>query len=149
MRRERTKKLRDAFSLLAISLVVVAIVGVVLTAVLTAFKQLTWAVGLFITLRMLVALLLGGVLGLAIGLLVGRKQVILRSLLALILFASIVFVHLRVSNLLSEHTPAMSGTVAPIAGSLPDVGFLMGLVAGSNTFIHRRGKNGSADRFGE
>ena len=142
MKPERAKKLRAACSLLAISLVVVAIAGVALTGVLNAFKQMAWAVGLFIMLKMLVAILLGGVLGLAIGLLVGRKQVILFSLLALVLFITIVFVHVRVSNLLSAHTPAMSGAIAPIAESLRDVGFIIGVVAGSHHFIAARGKNG-------
>ena len=148
MKPERAKKLRAACSLLAISLVVVAIAGVALTGVLNAFKQMAWAVGLFIMLKMLVAILLGGVLGLAIGLLVGRKQVILFSFLALILVVSIVFVYIRVSDLLSEHTPAMSGAVAPIAESLRHVGFLVGLVAGSHHFIHARGRNISADKSG-
>lgn len=149
MKPEMAKKLRTAGSLLAISLVVAAIAGVFLTGVLTAFKQLAWSAGLFVTLRMLVAILLGGVLGLAIGLLIRRKKVVLRGLLVLILFVSIVFVHVHVSNLLSEYTPAMSGSIAPIAGSLPDVGFLVGLVAGSYHFIRRRGRTGSADRSGE
>lgn len=149
MKPESAKRLGAACSLVAISLIVVAIAGVVLTGVLSAFKQLTWAVGLFITLKMLVAVLLGGVLGLGIGLLVRRKRVVLSSLLALILFVLIVFVHVRVSNVLSEHMPAMSGSVAPIAGSLPDVGFLVGLVAGFHHFVRRGGKHGSLDRSGE
>jgi hypothetical protein len=148
MKRESVKKLRDACSLLAISLVVVSIASLALTGVLSVFEHMTWAVGLFITLKMLVAVLLGGVLGLAIGLLVGRKQVILFSLLALVLVVSIVFVYIRVSDLLTEHTPAMSGAVAPIAESLRHVGFLVGLVAGSHHFIHARGRHISADKSG-
>ncbi len=149
MRSERAEKLRATFSLLVTSLVVVSITGVILTGVLTAFKQMTWAVGLFITLKILIAMLLGGVLGLGIGLSVGRKQVILFSLFALALFVSIVLVYVRVSNLLSEHTPAMRGSVAPIAESLRDVGFIVGIVAGSHHFIAVRGKDHSADRSGE
>lgn len=146
MKPERAKKLRAAYSLLAVSLVVVAIAGVALTGVLSAFKQMTWAVGLFITLKMLVAVLFGGVLGLGIGLSVGRKQVILFSFLVLVLFVSTILVHFRVSNLLSEHTPAMRGSVAPIAESLRDVGFIVGVVAGSHHFIYGREKDDSLDK---
>lgn len=142
MKPERVKKLRAACSLLAVSLVVVAIAGVALTGVLTAFNQMTWAVGFFITLKILIAMLLGGVVGLAIGLLVGRKRVILVSLLALVLFVLIVLVHLRVSDRLSEHTPAMRGYIVPIAEALPDVGFLVGLVAGVYHFVRSRTKDG-------
>ena len=142
MKRERTKKLRDACSLLAISLVAVSIAGLVLTGVLSAFKQMTWTVGLFVTLKILAGVLFGGVLGLAVGLLVGRRQVILLVFLAIILIALFVFVHMRVSDLLSVYTPAMSGIVAPIAESLPDVGFLVGLVVGSRHFI--RGRKGNS-----
>lgn len=145
MKRERAKKLRDACSLLAISLVAVSIVGLVLTGILGAFKLMTWTVGLFVTLKILAGVLFGGVLGLAIGLLVGRKQVILLGLLAIVLIVLFAFVHNRVSDLLSVYTPAMSGIVAPIAESLPDVGFLVGLVVGSRHFIRGR-KGGSADK---
>jgi hypothetical protein len=140
MKPERAKKLRDACSLLSISLVAVSIAGLVLTGVLSALKQMTWAVGLFITLKLLVAVLFGGVLGLATGLLVGRKQVVLSILLAFILIVSMVFVHIRVSDLLSVHTPAMSGSVAPVAESLRDIGFLVGLVLGSYHLIRSQGK---------
>jgi hypothetical protein len=110
------------------------------TGVLTTLKQMTWTVGLFITLKLLAAVLFGGVLGLALGLLVGRKHVILLGLLALILIVTIVFVHVRVSDLLSVYTPAMSGFVAPIAESLRDIGFLVGLVLGFYHFVHAQGK---------
>ena len=149
MKRERTENLRDAGSLLAISLLAVSIAGLALTGVLSALNQMTWAVGLFITLKLLAGVLLGGVLGLALGLLIGRKQVILLSFLALILIASIVFVHIRVSDLLSVHTPAMSGVVAPIADYLPNVGFLVGLVVCSYRFIRSRRKDDSADASGK
>jgi hypothetical protein len=140
MKPERAKKLRDACSLLAISLVAVSIAGLTFTGVLTTLKQMTWTVGLFITLKLLAAVLFGGVLGLALGLLVGRKHVILLGLLALILIVTIVFVHVRVSDLLSVYTPAMSGFVAPIAESLRDIGFLVGLVLGFYHFVHAQGK---------
>ena len=110
MKPERARKLRDACTLLAVSLVAVAMGGLILTGVLSALKLMTWAVGLFITLKILVGVLCGGVLGLAIGLLIGRKHVVLFGLLAIILIASIVFVYIRVSDLLSVHTPAMSGS---------------------------------------
>ncbi|MGC9393610.1 MAG: hypothetical protein ACP5J4_02000 [Anaerolineae bacterium] len=138
MKPERAKKLRDACSLLALSLVAVSIAGLVLTGVLYALKQMTWAVGLFITLKMLAGVLLGGILGLALGLLVRRKRVILLSLLAFILIGSILFLHIRLSDLLSVHTPAMSGIVAPVADYLPNVGFLVGLVVCSYRFIRLR-----------
>lgn len=142
MRSGRAKKLRDACSLLAISLVAVSIAGLALTGLLSALKQMTWAVGLFITLKLLAAVLFGGILGLAIGLLIGYKKVVLLGLLALLLIASIMFVHIRVSDLLSVHTPAMSGFVAPVAESLRDIGFLVGLILGSYHFLHARGKGG-------
>jgi hypothetical protein len=149
MKPERAKKLRDAGSLLAISLVAVSIGGLALTWVLSILNQITWAVGLFITLKVLAGVLFGGVLGLAIGLLVGRKQVALFSLLALILIALIVFVHIRVSALLSVHTPAMSWAVAPIAEYSPNVGFLVGFVVCGYRFLRSLGKNGSADTSGK
>ena len=141
MRSGRVKKLRDAFSLLAISLVAVSIVGLALTGLLSAFKQLTWSVGLFITLKLLAAVLFGGILGLAIGFLIGYKKVVLLALLALLLIVSIVFVHIRVSDLLSVHTPAMSGFIAPVAESLRDIGFLVGLILGAYHFLHAREKS--------
>lgn len=146
MKPERAKKLRAACSLLAISLLVVSLACLVSTGVLSALRQMTWAVGLFIMLKLLIAVLLGGVLGLASGLLVGRRPAVLSSLLVLMLIGLIVFAHVRISILLSAHTPAMSGPIAPIAESLRDVGFLVGFVAGSYHFIRRRGKNGSTDR---
>jgi len=148
MKLERAKKLRAASSLLAISLVVVATAGVVLTGVLSAFEQMTWAVGLFITLKVLIAMLLGGVLGLVLGLLVRRKQGVLSVLFGVILVELFMFVHIRVFNLLSVYTPAMSGIVAPIAESLPHVGFLVGLVVGLCYFTAARGKNDSAGKSG-
>jgi hypothetical protein len=140
MKRETAEKLRDACSLLALSLVVVSIASLALTGVLSIFKQMTWAVGFFITLKMLIAVLFGGVLGLALGLFIRPKQVIRLSLLALILVVAIVFAYIRVSDLLSAHTPAMSGIVAPIAESLRYVGFLVGFVVGSHHFIHVRAR---------
>ena len=137
---KRAKKLCDACSLLAISLVAVSVAGLTLTGLLSAFKQMTWAVGLFITLKLLAAVLFGGILGLAIGLLIGYKKVVLLALLALLLIASIVFVHIRVSDLLSVHTPAMSGFIAPVAESLRDIGFLVGFILGVYHFIRGRGK---------
>jgi membrane protease YdiL (CAAX protease family) len=142
MKRERAKKLRDACSLLAIGLVAVTIACLVLTGILSALKLMTWAVGLFVTLKTLVGVLFGGVLGLTIGFLVGRKQVVLLVLFAVILIALFVFLHMRVSDLLSVYTPAMSGIVAPVAESLPDVGFLVGLIVGSRHFI--RGRKGNS-----
>jgi len=144
MKLERAKKLRDACSLLALSLVAVSIAGLVLTGVLYALKQMTWAVGLFITLKMLAGVLLGGVLGLVLGLLVRRKHVILLGFLAFILIGSMVFLHIRLSDLLSVHTPAMSGVVAPVADYLPNVGFLVGLIVCSHRFIRLRGTDDSA-----
>lgn len=146
MEPERAKKLRAASSLLAISLVVVSVACLVSTGVLSAFKQMTWTVGLFITLKLLIAVALGGVLGLALGLLVGRRPVVLSSFLALMLIALIGFVHLRISILLSAHTPAMSGTVAPMAESLRDVAFLAGLVAGAYHLVPLRKKSNWSDR---
>ena len=140
MRSARVKKLRDAGSLLAISLVAVSIAGLALTGVLSALEQITWAVGLFITLKLFAAVLFGGILGLAIGLLIGYKKIVLLALIALLLIASIMFVHVRVSDLLSVHTPAMSGFVAPVAESLRDIGFLVGLMLGIYHFIRGRGK---------
>ena len=140
MRSGRAKKLRDACALLAISLVAVSVAGLTLTGLLSALEQITWAVGLFITLKLLAAVLFGGILGLAIGLLIGYKKVVLLALFALLLIASIVFVHIRVSDLLSVHTPAMSGFIAPVAESLRDIGFLVGLMLGIYHFIRGRGK---------
>ena len=149
MKPERAKKLRDACSLLAISLVAISIAGVVLTWGLSLLNQVTWAVGLFVTLKVLAGVLFGGVLGLVIGLLVGRKQVALFNLLALALIALIVFIHIRVSALLSVHTPAMSWSVAPIAEYSPNVGFLVGFIVCGYRFLRSLRKGGSADTSGE